>query len=103
MKIKITIKKICCLSFIIISALFFSGCGEEIQPGNTSAKHKKSVKARILEVKSTNRAIEYLATGTVRPKTAATISAKVGGEIKQLLVNEGDIVKKGDLLAGVGD
>lgn len=103
MKIKITIKHLCYIGFIIMIGLCFAGCGEEIQPGNTTTKTTKTVKARINEVKATITPIEYLATGTVRPKTTATISAKVMGEIKQLTVNEGDIVKKGDLLANIDD
>lgn len=39
--------------------------------------------------------------GTVQPVEFATISAKIGGTLEMLKVDEGDKVKKGDLLFGI--
>lgn len=83
-----------------ISALFCfgMGCGTDKDSENKSTAAAKTVKAVVHEITSGNRPIYYEATGTARAKTASTISAKVMGEIKQITVNAGDSVKKGQVL-----
>lgn len=44
-------------------------------------------------------AISILATGTVKPKNRLEIKAPVAGRIEQVLIKEGSIVKKGQILA----
>ncbi len=88
---------------LIMSAaiLMFSGCGEEIAPGNTESGPGKAVQTEIGTAETIDHPIQYQAVGTVYPRTTATISAKVMGEITSVPVREGDHVKKGDLLAAI--
>ncbi|MFZ2630862.1 MAG: efflux RND transporter periplasmic adaptor subunit [Desulfosalsimonadaceae bacterium] len=84
------------MAFLAVFCLMACGNGSETQ--NAPAESAKTVKTVIQEITSANRPIYYEATGTVRPKTASTISARVMGEIKEITVNAGDTVKKGQIL-----
>lgn len=48
-----------------------------------------------------NIEIKVLSTGTIEPYTRVEVSSSVGGRIDQVEVEEGDIVKKGDVLAWI--
>ncbi|MDO6805607.1 biotin/lipoyl-binding protein, partial [Wenyingzhuangia sp. 1_MG-2023] len=41
------------------------------------------------------------ATGTLEPKNYVEVGAQVSGQIKHLMVEEGEVVKKGQLLAEI--
>ncbi len=87
----------------LLATFWFAGCGENIQPGNTPVKSPVTIKTTVNVVKASSRPTPYEVMGTVWPKTAATISAKIIGEIKKITVNEGDHVKKGQLLVSIED
>lgn len=85
------------ISMAFSAVLWLAGCGNNSETGSTPAGGK-TLKTNVQEISSASRPMYYEATGTVRPKTASTLSAKVMGEIREIKVNEGDIVKKGQLL-----
>ena len=88
---------------LLLATFWFAGCGEDIQPGNTPGKAPITIKTVVDVVKASSHPTPYEVMGTVQPKTAATISAKVIGEIKKITVNEGDHVQKGQLLVSIED
>jgi macrolide-specific efflux system membrane fusion protein len=65
--------------------------------------YKKSQKPKIsyseYKVVKSDIAIKILATGTVKPKNRLEIKAPVAGRIEQVLIVEGSVVRKGQILA----
>ena len=53
------------------------------------------------QVKRGNIEIRVLSTGTIEPHTRVEVSSPVSGRIDRVLVDEGDIVKEGDILAWI--
>ncbi|RJP87302.1 MAG: efflux RND transporter periplasmic adaptor subunit [Desulfobacteraceae bacterium] len=96
--IKISIKYLITAVIIMLAVFWLMGCGNGTESENAPDASSKTVKAAIHEITSASRPIYYEATGTVRPKTASTISARVMGEIKEITVNAGDTVKKDQVL-----
>lgn len=89
---------------IIFTAVFLlTGCGEKIEPGNVKASKKERVKATVVSAKLIRQPLIYESVGTVSAKTVSTISSKLMGAVKEILVREGDQVKKGDRLANIDD
>jgi len=89
---------------IIFTAVFLlTGCGEKIEPGNVKASKKERVKATVASAKLIRQPLIYESVGTVSAKTVSTISSKLMGAVKEILVREGDRVKKGDRLANIDD
>lgn len=86
------------IAMMLAAAFCLAGCDDGGDKGPAAPAAAKTVKAPVLSITSATQPIYYEATGTVRPKTAATLSAKVMGEIKEVLVDEGDIVRKGQTL-----
>jgi len=90
--------------FIIFTAVFLlMGCGEKIEPGNVKASKKERVKATVVSANLIRQPLIYESVGTVSAKTVSTISSKLMGAVKEILVREGDQVKKGDRLANIDD
>ncbi len=67
--------------------------------GNKSAGTKKNT----VKVKRDTVDVSIIATGTIKPISEVKISPKSVAQIKELLVKQGDIVKKGQLLARMDD
>jgi HlyD family secretion protein len=74
------------LVILIVVVIFTKGSGHEA----TKVATEKAQKRSITEIVS--------ASGKVQPEVEVKISSGVSGEIVELLVKEGDTVKKGDLL-----
>lgn len=74
------------LVILIVVVIFTKGSGREA----TKVATEKAQKRSITEIVS--------ASGKVQPEVEVKISSGVSGEIVELLVKEGDTVKKGDLL-----
>ncbi|MBU0992516.1 MAG: efflux RND transporter periplasmic adaptor subunit [Proteobacteria bacterium] len=83
--------------------LLAAGCKDKIHEGNTSQETRPIVKANTAVAEIVKQPEIYEASGTIQPRTAAVLSAKVMGEIKKILVREGDVVKAGDLLIKIED
>ena len=62
---------------------------EELAKVNTSAVTKETITETVT------------ASGKVQPETEVKIASEVSGEVVDLLIKEGDVVKKGDLLAKI--
>ncbi len=89
------------ITMLALFVLSVSGCGDSVQPGNTASKTGAPIKTALAVVKTTTHPIIYEAVGTVQPRTAATISAKVMGQVKAVNFHVGDPVKKGQKLVTI--
>ncbi len=92
-------------NWIVVAAaiILTAGCGEEIPPGTTPSKTPAVVKTATSIIELIEQPEFYEASGTVFARTAATVSAKVMGEIRKVLVQEGDTVAAGDILVVIDD
>lgn len=84
---------------LLVLVLLFVGCGEKIEPGTTPTASLQAVKASVAEARVTQQPFIYEAVGTITARTASTISGKLMGTVLSVNVREGDMVKKGDVLA----
>jgi RND family efflux transporter MFP subunit len=78
--------------------LFPFGCGDKIEPGNEKRSEVSIVKVPVAIARLTSQPLSYEAVGTVRPVTTSTLSSKLMGTVKEIRVQEGDRVKKGQTL-----
>jgi len=65
----------------------------------TKGKEKSNLNFKTAIVKRGDIISLVRETGFVEPKRLIEVKSKISGEIKKIFVNEGDIVKKGDILA----
>jgi RND family efflux transporter MFP subunit len=75
-----------------------SGCGDGIAPGTTVPAAPPVVQASVDVARATDLPLLYEAVGTVQAETASTLSAKLMGTVKEILVAEGTRVDLGDPL-----
>jgi RND family efflux transporter MFP subunit len=80
-----------------LCALLVSSCGSKIQQEQSIQENVIPVKLQVLEQGKDQTAI--LASGQFSTDDEATLSFKNGGVISKMLVEEGDAVKAGQLLA----
>jgi membrane fusion protein, multidrug efflux system len=84
----------------VAAALLLAGCGGE-PPRKTEAAAAPPVQVTTVKVSHDAWMNAYEATGTVRARTAAAISAKVMGYVREVNVNVGDRVRAGQPLITV--
>jgi len=81
----------------LVILLVASGCKRSHERVEAVQLPTATVKTAVAQAKPLMATEEVV--GTVRSKTRAVIEARVGGRIESLLVNPGQLVKKGDLIA----
>ncbi|MFM8469988.1 MAG: efflux RND transporter permease subunit, partial [Limisphaerales bacterium] len=84
------------LPLLIVTLL--TACKKHETPTSPSAPPLPTATVRVLKVESQRRLAVEEIVGTVRPKLAAAVSAKVSGGIERMLVAPGQAVKAGELL-----
>lgn len=87
-------------TLLLLILLIAAGCGRKQQKSgeaSTSNAPLKGISSEIVRNQSASETIELV--GTIKAGTSAIISARIPGSVKQLVANEGDRVKKGQLLA----
>ncbi|UFH56253.1 efflux RND transporter periplasmic adaptor subunit [Spirosoma sp. KNUC1025] len=85
------------LSFALLVALW--GCGSKAEQATTQAADEAVVPVKLAPVSRVVRAEPVVASGLISSAQEARLSFKVGGIINQMLVEEGQSVRKGQLLA----
>ncbi len=91
-----------CLGALLMM-LVLSGCNGKIEPGHTPAKEGRLIRAPIAVVKTFSLTEPYEAVATVTARVHATVSSKIMGTVLEVRVEEGDRVKKGDVLVRIDD
>jgi membrane fusion protein, macrolide-specific efflux system len=66
-----------------------------------NASNSSQTSYELVKVERGNIEIKVLSTGTIEPYTRVEVSPSVSGRIDKVVVNEGDVVKKGDILAWI--
>ncbi|HWQ53523.1 MAG TPA: efflux RND transporter periplasmic adaptor subunit [Bryobacteraceae bacterium] len=84
----------------ILASLLLAACGGEA-PTKTAAAPAAPVAVKTVAVATASWANSYEATGTVRARTTAVISAQVMGYVREVNVNAGDRVRAGQPLVTV--
>jgi RND family efflux transporter MFP subunit len=76
-------------------------CGEKIEPGVTPTGGETVVNAPVATAQVTHQPFFYEAVGTVTARTSSTLSSKLMGVVRSVHVQEGDMIKNGDLLVTI--
>ena len=87
-------KRIIIISIVVLVVLVFAGVLFAFSHGGTKIDPTKLAK-----VEKGDLAKSVVATGKVEPITKVEVKSKASGIVKKLLVDAGDKVKKGQLLA----
>ena len=82
------------------STAVLAGCNSS-EPAHPAAA--ESVRARVATSRQQTAPVTVLATGTLRARETAVLSAQVMGRVQQVLVREGDTVRAGQTLVVLDD
>lgn len=86
-------------SLLLISALIsLAGCGEAPQEISKGPERAAPLTVTAVTAAAEDVPATYEASGTVRPRSCATISAKILGAVREVKVQLGDHVQEGQLL-----
>jgi membrane fusion protein (multidrug efflux system) len=95
-------------SILLISAILLAGCGGDQASGNNNDRGKPdrdnskdvaAIPVQVTAVKKDSISLSLMQTTTIEAIRQVDILTKVAGQVIKLPVEEGDRVKKGDLLA----
>ncbi len=86
---------------VAMLVLGMAACSEKIDPGVTPKGEHGAIKAPVATAELTVQPFFYEAVGTVTARTSSTISSKLMGVVRSVHVQEGDMIKKGDLLVTI--
>ncbi|MCD6451917.1 MAG: efflux RND transporter periplasmic adaptor subunit [Acidobacteria bacterium] len=88
--------------FLLVFSIFFLSCSKD---NNASLKGGEAIPVPVKVVSLTRGKLvdSISSTGSLEGSEKSAISPKISGIIKEVLVKEGDIVKKGDVLARFND
>jgi RND family efflux transporter MFP subunit len=87
------------LSLLLTVALWACGSKADEKPAETSIMEEAVVPVRLTKAEIVVRAEPVIASGLVSSSEEARLSFKIGGLINKLYVDEGQFVRKGQLLA----
>jgi len=95
------IASICRLGALIVTLLFAAGCNSKVN--SATKESEKTMAQNVVKVRTTKPVLTSLShvlsyTGTIQPRQEVRISPETMGKIKKIHVQEGDSVKKGQLL-----
>ena len=86
-------------SALLGAVLLGAGCNRPHPPAPAAVEQLPTARVRVQTIESRKRVASEEVVGTVRAKLRAVIAAKINGRIEKMLVNAGQNVKQGDLLA----
>ena len=92
----------------LLAALLLWGCGSKDSPSSKASSNPSSApseerKVEVVEVLSRPISYTVTAVGSLKTLEDVTVSSKKSGIINQILVKEGDRVKKGQILVQLDD
>lgn len=83
---------------VALAGCGLAGCGREAPPKSAASKEAPTA-VRVTPAARAEWTVRYEATGTVRARTQAILSAKVLGYVREVKVQVGDRVREGQALA----
>lgn len=88
------------ISFLLLSILFIS-CGSDAEGNRREEKNSAKAAYKVTTVKQDTLHYELTLPGELKPYDEVTLYSKIKGFVKDLKVDRGDQVKKGDLLLSI--
>ncbi|MDX2154652.1 MAG: efflux RND transporter periplasmic adaptor subunit [Bryobacteraceae bacterium] len=85
-------------SLVLVVTTALAGCGASTQPHQKAEESGGTIKVRTVTAAMVDWPSGRKATGTVRARTTAAVSAKVMGYVREVRARAGDTVRAGDLL-----
>lgn len=86
------------LSLCLLAVL--SSCGNEQEADETSLE-SKAVKVRTVQVTAMTDATDLHYSGSIEPSLTVPLSFRTAGTVEKIFVEDGDAVKKGQILASI--
>ncbi|MGB0525262.1 MAG: efflux RND transporter periplasmic adaptor subunit [Flammeovirgaceae bacterium] len=87
------------ISFLVFGLFLIVACGKEKEQSSVQPSASKPINVKVINVKATNQPLPIISSGVLSSKSETKLSFKVGGIIEQIFVEEGQRVRKGQLLA----
>jgi len=87
--------------YILSLLIFITACSQNQNDVKQKSKQEKPVAVVIETVKKTDIPIVYETFGQIVAKNSINLTSKVSGKIENIFFNEGDFVKKGQLLVKI--
>lgn len=88
--------------FSLLLLLFHFGCGSSpTTDTGTSTNLDQEIPVKILSLQADTLNTELIASGTFSTKDETILSFKLGGIVNKILVEEGDVVKSGQIVASL--
>lgn len=88
---------------ILVLCLFTTGSYNVYRQIFVIPRQEEKQRAQTIPVEKLNLSISVTANGTVQPERSINVSPKTSGRLKSLLVQEGDAVKQGQIIARMDD
>ena len=82
------------ISLLVMIGLSIMGCSEK-----ESATTVKQRYVKVIQPGKTDSSKEYVFNGQLKEKREVNVAFKVGGQVLEILVNEGDYVREGQVIA----
>lgn len=100
------------IAVIIILMLFITACGQKNNPGFDESNHNMQGNPElrrsgndkgppIIKVFRTDIVQVLEENGEIAPEKSAVVKSRISGRVSEILVEEGDFIKKGDIIARI--
>jgi len=96
-------KKISLLLIAVLIAFLLNNCSEDAESKESEKDETAAVPVEVGQVRTGNISAVFSGTANLEAEGEAIVVAKVAGVVKSILVEEGDLVKKGQILAKLDD
>lgn len=87
------------LAIIVSAIVVLASCSKDEKEEKAPVKEEKTISVKVIDIKSTAKPLPIISSGVLSAKSETKLSFKVGGIIEQVFVEEGQRVRKGQLLA----
>lgn len=87
--------------YLIIASVIMLSCAEKKASPDTTEKPGKGILVKVSEIKSRGVDFTLNYSGTAEPTLTVPLSFQLPGTVEKIYVDEGDLVKKGQLLAEI--
>jgi RND family efflux transporter MFP subunit len=93
--------KKCYSLIIVISVLFLMGCSSSTPADTSTPQTDQAIPVGLFPLNATAMTSDIAASGTFSTKDETLLSFKLGGIVSKILVEEGDAVKSGQIVASL--